>query len=95
MVYTNLLVEYYEEPTSFDRLRENLDLLKERRVKAHLRAFTYKKIVARLYDYRGKLALNWKGPYRVTNTILYVLATIEGRQLLRIWYISNLMKFYI
>ncbi|RWV87732.1 hypothetical protein GW17_00050246, partial [Ensete ventricosum] len=44
---------------------------------------------------RGKLALNWKGPYRVTNTILYVLATIEGRQLLRIWYISNLMKFYI
>ncbi|RWV87729.1 hypothetical protein GW17_00050247 [Ensete ventricosum] len=52
MVYTNLRVEYYEEPTSFNRLRENLNLLKERRVKAHLRAFTYKKIVARLYDYR-------------------------------------------
>ncbi|RWW60045.1 hypothetical protein BHE74_00032985 [Ensete ventricosum] len=52
MVYTTLRVESYEEPTSSDRLRENLDLLKERRAKAHLRAFTYKKTVARLYDYK-------------------------------------------
>ncbi|RZR90727.1 hypothetical protein BHM03_00018680 [Ensete ventricosum] len=52
MVYTTLRVESYEEPTSSDRLRENLDLLKERRTEAHLLAFTYKKTVARLYDYR-------------------------------------------
>ncbi|RWV78322.1 hypothetical protein GW17_00060730 [Ensete ventricosum] len=95
MVYTTLRVESYEEPTSSDRLRENLDLLKERRTEAHRRAFTYKKTITRLYDYRGKLALNWKGPYRVTNTILYVLAMIGGRQLLRTWHISNLIKFYI
>ncbi|RZR71790.1 hypothetical protein BHM03_00007278 [Ensete ventricosum] len=43
----------------------------------------YKKAIARLYDRRGKLALNWEGPYRVVDVVregTYTLATAEGRQ---------------
>ncbi|RWW71172.1 hypothetical protein BHE74_00021102 [Ensete ventricosum] len=50
VVYPTFRVESYEESASVDRLRENLDLLEERSVEAHLRALTYKKVVARLYD---------------------------------------------
>ncbi|RZS19050.1 hypothetical protein BHM03_00051396, partial [Ensete ventricosum] len=47
---------------------------------------------------RGKLALNWEGPYRVASTSregTYALVTIEGKQLPRTWHISNLQKFYV
>ncbi|RRT82139.1 hypothetical protein B296_00019095 [Ensete ventricosum] len=47
---------------------------------------------------QGKLTPNREGPYRVTNTLregTYALAMIEGRQLPRIWHISNLQKFYV
>ncbi|RRT64309.1 hypothetical protein B296_00019387 [Ensete ventricosum] len=46
---------------------------------------------------RGKLALNWEGPYRVMEVVrdgTYTLATMEGRVLPRTWHISNLRKFY-
>ncbi|RZS15611.1 hypothetical protein BHM03_00047474 [Ensete ventricosum] len=33
-------------------LRANMDLINERRVTAHLRSFTYKKAVAKLYNLR-------------------------------------------
>ncbi|RWW88977.1 hypothetical protein BHE74_00002138, partial [Ensete ventricosum] len=82
VVYPTLKVESYEEPSLPDRLRENLDLLEERRAKAHLRALAYKKVVARLYDGKGNLASSWEGPFRVTDTIregTYVLAMMERK----------------
>ncbi|RWW07290.1 hypothetical protein GW17_00029331, partial [Ensete ventricosum] len=66
--------------SSVDRLRKNLDLLEEQRAVAHLRTLEYKKAVARLYNHRGKLALNWEGPYRVESTAregTYTLVMME------------------
>ncbi|RZS29321.1 hypothetical protein BHM03_00063033, partial [Ensete ventricosum] len=83
---------------SSDQLRENLDLLEERRAEAHLQVLAYKKAVTKLYNHKGKLSPNREGPYRVTNTLregTYTLAAMEGRQLSRTCYISNLWKFYV
>ncbi|RWW19930.1 hypothetical protein BHE74_00006073 [Ensete ventricosum] len=82
VVYPTFRVESYEESSSSDRLRENLDFLEEQRAEAHLRALTYKKVVARLYNCKGKLAPNWEGPYRVESTIregTYAIITMEGK----------------
>ncbi|RZR90021.1 hypothetical protein BHM03_00017841, partial [Ensete ventricosum] len=76
----------------------SIGFLEKRRAEAHLRALTYKKAVARLYDRRGKVAPNWEGPYQVTSTPqegTYTLSTMEGRQLSRTWHVSNLRKFYV
>ncbi|RWW20880.1 hypothetical protein BHE74_00024257 [Ensete ventricosum] len=65
---------------SEEGLRVNLDLLKEQRAEA-LQTLAYKKAIAKLYNRKGKLALNWEGPYRVTSIIrdkTYQLATQEG-----------------
>ncbi|RRT62247.1 hypothetical protein B296_00032764, partial [Ensete ventricosum] len=51
-------VESFEEPTSNDRLRENINLFEERRVEAHLRALAYKKVVARLYNRKYALGIS-------------------------------------
>ncbi|RWW41925.1 hypothetical protein BHE74_00052558, partial [Ensete ventricosum] len=45
---------------------------------------------------RGKLALNWEGPYRVTNTSregTYTLLNIEGKQLPRMPCPPNYITF--
>ncbi|RRT75798.1 hypothetical protein B296_00017857, partial [Ensete ventricosum] len=79
------------------QLRENLDLLEEKRAEAHLRELTYRKAVARLYNLRGKLAPNWEGPYRaikVVRQVTCILTTMDGKQLSSSWHISNLRKFY-
>ncbi|RRT85889.1 hypothetical protein B296_00001724 [Ensete ventricosum] len=47
---------------------------------------------------RGKLALRWEGPYRVTQVIRdgsYILSTMEGRALPQTWHVSNLKKLYV
>ncbi|RZS22272.1 hypothetical protein BHM03_00055021 [Ensete ventricosum] len=98
VVYPTFRVESYEESESSNRLRENLNLLEERRAEAHLWALTYRKVVTRLYDRREKLAPNWEGPYQVTGTfreVTYTLTMMEGKQLLRMWHISNLQKIYV
>ncbi|RZR73188.1 hypothetical protein BHM03_00021283 [Ensete ventricosum] len=81
VVYPTLQVEFYEESSSVDRLRENLDLLEERRVTAHLQTLKYKKVVARLYNRKGKLAPNSEGPYRVESMAregTYTPVMVEG-----------------
>ncbi|RRT36376.1 hypothetical protein B296_00053299 [Ensete ventricosum] len=86
MVFPTLRVEHYESATSDAQLRENLDLLEEKCAEAHLRELTYKKVIVRLYNSRGKLALTWEGPYRVVKMIqegTYILANLDGRQLPR------------
>ncbi|XP_065026171.1 uncharacterized protein LOC135650616 [Musa acuminata AAA Group] len=44
--------ESYDEGTSADRLRAGLDLLEERRADAHLKALSYKRVIARIYNRR-------------------------------------------
>lgn len=46
MVFPTLRVENFEEGTSEEGLQANLDMLEERRVKAHLHNLAYKKAVA-------------------------------------------------
>ncbi|RRT79364.1 hypothetical protein B296_00019079, partial [Ensete ventricosum] len=73
-------------------------LVEENQVEAHLRALAYKRAIAKLYNPRDKLALNWKGLYWVINVVqdqTYTLATMKGKLLPRTWHISNLRKFYI
>ncbi|RWW47999.1 hypothetical protein BHE74_00045978, partial [Ensete ventricosum] len=80
------------------QLRKNLDLLEEKCVEAYLITLAYKKGVARLYNYKGKLAQNWEGPYQIVKVIregFYILTTIYGKQLSRTWHISNLKKIYM
>ncbi|RWW41987.1 hypothetical protein BHE74_00052494 [Ensete ventricosum] len=50
VVYPTPRVESYEEQASYKKLWENLDLLEERRAKVHLKALTYKKAIAKLYN---------------------------------------------
>ncbi|RWW07435.1 hypothetical protein GW17_00029179 [Ensete ventricosum] len=86
MVFHTLRVENFEEEASKRGLRENLDLLEEQRAEAHLRTLAYKKLVTKLYNRKGKLTMNWEGPYPVFDTIrdgTYRLATMERKSLLR------------
>ncbi|RWV80934.1 hypothetical protein GW17_00057710, partial [Ensete ventricosum] len=98
VVFSTLWVEYFEPKALEVGLRENLDLIEELRVKAHLRALMFQKAVARLYNTRVKLDSNWEGPYRVVRTIqdkTYVMSVMDDRVLPRTWHISNLKKFYV
>ncbi|XP_064997182.1 uncharacterized protein LOC135632503 [Musa acuminata AAA Group] len=45
-----LRTEGYDERASDEGLRANLDMLKERRAEAHLKALSYKKTIARVYN---------------------------------------------
>ncbi|RZR73971.1 hypothetical protein BHM03_00030315 [Ensete ventricosum] len=93
VVFPTLRIQTHDEEVSNQQLRENLDLLEEKRADAHLRTLAYKRAVAKLYNCRGKLAPNWEGPYRVVDVVregTYTLATAEGRVLPRTWHISNL-----
>ncbi|RRT32727.1 hypothetical protein B296_00056749, partial [Ensete ventricosum] len=93
VVFPTLRVQTHSEEASNQQLRENLDLLEEKRVDAHLRILAYRRAVAKLYTRRGKLAPNWEGPYRVIKVVREgtdTLATMEGWVLSRTWHISNL-----
>ncbi|RZS25608.1 hypothetical protein BHM03_00058833 [Ensete ventricosum] len=73
-------------------------MLEECRAKAHLKTLHYQRVVAQLYNRRGKLIPRWEGPYRVTRVIrdgTYTLSTMEWKALPRIWHVSNLKKFYV
>ncbi|RRT59085.1 hypothetical protein B296_00013004 [Ensete ventricosum] len=77
-----LRTKHYEKDTSDVQLRENLDLLEERGAEAHLRELTYKKVVARLYNSKGKLALTWEGPYQVIEVVQEgpcILANLDNK----------------
>ena len=52
MVFPTLRTSNYEQGHSKEGLRANLDLLEERRAKAHLRALTYRKATTRIYNRR-------------------------------------------
>ncbi|RRT32249.1 hypothetical protein B296_00053383, partial [Ensete ventricosum] len=95
LVFPTLRVQTHGEEASHQQLRENLDLLEEKRADAHLRALAYRRAVTKLYNHQGKLAPNWEGPYRVVEVIrdgTYTLATMKGRVLPRTWHITNLQK---
>ncbi|RZS10169.1 hypothetical protein BHM03_00041340, partial [Ensete ventricosum] len=65
VVFPTLRVQTQREEESDQQLRENLDLLEEKRADAHLRILAYIRAVAKLYNCRGKLAPNWEGPFCV------------------------------
>ncbi|RWW05509.1 hypothetical protein GW17_00031205, partial [Ensete ventricosum] len=47
---------------------------------------------------REKLALRWKGSYRVTRVVregTYTILTMEGKTLPQTWHELNFKKFYI
>ncbi|RRT52595.1 hypothetical protein B296_00040056, partial [Ensete ventricosum] len=69
VVFPTLRIENFEEEASEKGLWAHLNLLEERRVKAHLRTLAYKKAMAKLYNARGKLARNSEGPYRVISAV--------------------------
>ncbi|XP_065008020.1 uncharacterized protein LOC135638677 [Musa acuminata AAA Group] len=50
MLFPTLRTSNYEQGDSEKGLRANLDLLEERRAKAHLRALAYKKATTRIYN---------------------------------------------
>ncbi|XP_064997175.1 uncharacterized protein LOC135632497 [Musa acuminata AAA Group] len=52
MLFPTLRTSNYEQGDSEEGLRANLDLLEERRARAHLRALAYKKVAARIYNRR-------------------------------------------
>nr|XP_009405508.1 PREDICTED: uncharacterized protein LOC103988640 [Musa acuminata subsp. malaccensis] len=52
MVFPILRTSNYERGHSKEGLHANLDLLEERRARAHLRALAYKKATARIYNRR-------------------------------------------
>ncbi|RWW65453.1 hypothetical protein BHE74_00027247, partial [Ensete ventricosum] len=86
VVFPTLRVQTDGEEASNQQLRENLDLLEEKRADAHLRTLAYRRAVTKLYNRQGKLAPNWEGPYRVVEVVregTYTLATMEGRVLPR------------
>ncbi|RZR72973.1 hypothetical protein BHM03_00018875 [Ensete ventricosum] len=88
VVFPTLKIQTHDEGVSSQQLRENLDLLEEKRADTHLRMLAYRKVFARLYNHRGKLALNWEGPYRVIDVVrkgTYILAIVEG------WLLSRIM----
>ncbi|RWW67832.1 hypothetical protein BHE74_00024677, partial [Ensete ventricosum] len=96
VVFPTLRVQTHGEEASNQQLREN-DLLEEKRADTHLRTLAYRRAATKLYNYRGKLALNWEGPYRVVEVVregTYTLATMEGRVLPRTWHISKCAKLY-
>lgn len=61
-------------------------------------AFVLQRAVGSARDINAeKLALNWEGPYRVTDIVgigAYYLEDIEERPLLRPWNVQNLKIFY-
>ncbi|XP_064940651.1 uncharacterized protein LOC135594168 [Musa acuminata AAA Group] len=52
MVFSTFRTSGYKQDDSEEGLRAHLDLLEERRAKAHLRTLAYKKAVARIYNQR-------------------------------------------
>lgn len=57
MLFPTLRTDTFEENNSEQSLRASLDLLKERRAKAHLRTLVYKKAMTRLYNHKVPLRL--------------------------------------
>ncbi|RWV77377.1 hypothetical protein GW17_00061803, partial [Ensete ventricosum] len=52
VVFPTLRVQTHDEEASNQQLCENLDLLEEKRVDAHLRALAYRRAVTKLYNRR-------------------------------------------
>ncbi|RWV78062.1 hypothetical protein GW17_00061029 [Ensete ventricosum] len=52
VVFPTLRIQTHDEEASNQQLRENLDLLEEKRVDAHLRTLAYRRVVAKLYNRR-------------------------------------------
>lgn len=52
MMFLTLRVENFEEGTSKEGLKTNLDLLDKQRAEAHLRVLAYKRATARLHNRR-------------------------------------------
>ncbi|RZS03840.1 hypothetical protein BHM03_00034070 [Ensete ventricosum] len=50
MLFPTLRIDHFTPEVSEVGLRENLDLLKERRAETHLKTLHYQRVVARLYN---------------------------------------------
>ncbi|RRT33832.1 hypothetical protein B296_00059203, partial [Ensete ventricosum] len=50
VVFPTLRIQTQSEEESNQQVRENLDLLEEKRVDAHLRALAYRRAVTKLYN---------------------------------------------
>ena len=58
----------------------------------------FRKIEASGVGEKGKLALNWEGPYKIKKTLgrgSYKLETLDGAEVPRTWHASNLKVYYI
>ncbi|RWV98063.1 hypothetical protein BHE74_00013363 [Ensete ventricosum] len=99
VIFPTLRIENFTPEASKTSLKENLDLLEERRAEAHLKTLHYQRAITRLYNRRIKLATRWEGPYRVTQEVIrdrtYTLAIIAGKTLSLTWHVSNLKKLYV
>ncbi|GJY52982.1 hypothetical protein Tco_0444646 [Tanacetum coccineum] len=85
-----------------EALEINLDLLEEKREEATIREakrdLVYRNNDASREEDTGKLGPKWEGPYEVTEAFgngAYKLRDRDGKQLPRIWNVSNLKECYV
>ncbi|XP_071688410.1 uncharacterized protein [Rutidosis leptorrhynchoides] len=118
---TDMKVQFNDE-SNIISLKENLDLLEERRDAAAIREASNKQKIAKYYNQRVKerafrpgdfvwhnnnairventvkLGPNWESPYVIADALgnrAYNLKTHDGKFVPRIWYATNLKKFYV
>ncbi|RRT34731.1 hypothetical protein B296_00033928, partial [Ensete ventricosum] len=98
VVFLTLRIKHFTPEALEASLKENLDLLEESRVEAHLKTLHYYQKVSDPGHSRRKLASRWVGPYHVVGGIrdeTYTLAAMDGKILPRTWCVSNFKKFYV
>ena len=65
---------------------------------SHVRDLVLRKVMGAIRDpSKGKLGLNWEGPYRITlwqRKGTYHLETLEGQKLHHSWNTEHLKKYY-
>ncbi|XP_074327645.1 uncharacterized protein LOC141665561 [Apium graveolens] len=84
-------IKGYEPETSGEGMRLTLDLIDEEDL-------VLRKIEASGVGERGKLALNWEGPYKVKKILergSYKLETLNGDEVPHTWHASNLKVYYV
>ncbi|XP_074342556.1 uncharacterized protein LOC141680154 [Apium graveolens] len=85
------IVEYQKEAFFYYNLR-----VKERFFKQG--ESVLRKVEASEVGQKGKLALNWEGPYKVNSVHrrgTYKLETMEGEKIPRTWHAQNLKAYYL
>uniref|UniRef100_A0A2N9G172 Integrase catalytic domain-containing protein n=1 Tax=Fagus sylvatica TaxID=28930 RepID=A0A2N9G172_FAGSY len=94
---TTLRTTFHKEEENEGQLRLNLDLLDETWKKVARKIALYQGKMAKYYNIKGKLGLNWEGPYKVIKYYrrgTYHLEDRHGKKLPHPWNAEHLKKYY-